>query len=329
MSRDNSNLVSVIIPIHNRFELVQQTITSVVNQTYRPLELIIVDDASDQTFQSDIFANHQVGDINWNLLRSEKNIGPGAAREMGRKTASGDFICYLDSDDLWQTNKVEAQVKALLDSPNAGMCYCITKEFSSWPLTGNETIRKSSDQAFSTFLPDILFGRPWCTSSCMWRRAAMDEIGPWFPGWIWEDYEYDSRAGCHDIQIVFIPDVLCFYRKGCPEGQLSAQDLKKRKTQQALSLILIAQNLERFAKLGDKTIHWRTTALLFNLGLLLVANEETQIADRCFAQALHLNPRNIGLALAIRTITLSSRILPPRRAAAIGYRLRPCVIKGN
>ena len=99
-------LVSTIIPVHNRPSLLREAVASVLAQTYRPIEIIIVDDGStDETGReaealaechSEVRAIHR------------ENGGPGAARETGRLAARGEFIQYLDSDDLLLPEQIRA-----------------------------------------------------------------------------------------------------------------------------------------------------------------------------------------------------------------------------
>src|SRR5262245_21086983 len=92
-------LVSTIIPVYNRPALLSEAVTSVLAQTYRPIEIIIVDDGStDATPEiAQSLASAHPTEIRWLRII---NGGPGAAREAGRRCARGAFIQYLDSDDL-------------------------------------------------------------------------------------------------------------------------------------------------------------------------------------------------------------------------------------
>lgn len=233
----NDRIVSIIIPFHNRHHLLDQAVESVCRQTYRQIELILVDDKSDSEYvlKKIPLENNSL----FRLLQHDQSMGPGASRETGRQAATGNYIAYLDSDDLWHPEKLEKQVAMLESNPKAGMCYCTSGQFSSLPLTGAEPVRKRSAQQFSDFLPTILDGRPWDTSACLWTREATDQIGSWFEGWAWEDYEYDFRAGCRGIQISFVPETLCYYRVDSGNTQLSRSNRStqlKRKTKSLLKM---------------------------------------------------------------------------------------------
>lgn len=113
-----SDLVSVIIPTYNRADYIGETIESVLNQTYSPLEIIVIDDGStDKT--REVVANYlpRVRYI-W-----QENAERGAARNHGLRIASGKFIAFLDSDDVWLPNKIEEDLKIFNSNPEAGLVY--------------------------------------------------------------------------------------------------------------------------------------------------------------------------------------------------------------
>src|SRR6187399_2065555 len=100
-------LVSVIIPFYNRIGLLKASIQSVIRQTYKPIELILVDDHSEEVFDSDFIKEYNSKEFRIKVIRNEKNIGPGLAREAGRLIAKGDYFAYLDSDDFWHEEFLE------------------------------------------------------------------------------------------------------------------------------------------------------------------------------------------------------------------------------
>lgn len=104
-----NNLVSIITPTFNSEKYIQQTIQSVQNQTYQNWEMIIVDDcSSDNTIQ--IVEDIQNTEHRIILIKSDKNSGAGVARNKGIERANGKYIAFLDADDLWKSNKLEAQI---------------------------------------------------------------------------------------------------------------------------------------------------------------------------------------------------------------------------
>jgi len=105
-------LVSIITPTYNSDEFILQTIRSVQSQTYQNWELIIVDDASkDSTVQKIEKLVHE--DSRIIFFRLESNRGPGIARQRALDEARGQFIAFLDADDIWKPNKIERQIEFL------------------------------------------------------------------------------------------------------------------------------------------------------------------------------------------------------------------------
>src|SRR5262245_26975476 len=225
MSGINSRppLVSVVVPVRGRFRLAERSVLSVWSQTYRPIELIVVDDASERPF----ILPPQVFDLDIRLLRLDTNEGPGAAREAGRRQAKGEFIAYLDSDDFWGPKHVASLVAALSASPEAGMGYSSAMEVR---VDQPSRLRAGSGAAHADILPTLLWGRPWHTSACMWRRGLSAAVGDWMSIWAYEDYEYDCRAGCLGAKLTHVPEPTCFIQTDAPD-RLTTNLAERRKVQ--------------------------------------------------------------------------------------------------
>src|SRR5438128_9687032 len=101
-------LVSTIIPVHNRPTLLREAVASVLAQTYRPIEIIVVDDGSTDNTAREVNALAESHPEVRAIHRD--NGGPGPARETGRRAAQGEFIQYLDSDALLLPTKFALQV---------------------------------------------------------------------------------------------------------------------------------------------------------------------------------------------------------------------------
>ncbi len=114
-------LVSVVVPCYNSVDFLSATLGSVLAQTYRMLELIVVDDAS--TDGSDAFVEKMAAqDSRVRLLRMPRNTGaPAAPRNAGVGAAHGEWIAFLDADDIWHPRKLELQILALAEH-GAQMC---------------------------------------------------------------------------------------------------------------------------------------------------------------------------------------------------------------
>jgi glycosyltransferase involved in cell wall biosynthesis len=121
----NEPMVSVIIPTYNRGALIAETIDSVRAQTYRNWELIIVDDGSDDDTEKIIADFH---DERLHFIKCGRTGIVGQLKNTGIKKSSGELIAFLDSDDLWSNDKVEKQLNAFKENPEAG--FCLTNGFN-------------------------------------------------------------------------------------------------------------------------------------------------------------------------------------------------------
>ena len=116
MTLDPRPTVSVVIPTYNYGRYICETIDSALAQTYKPLEVIVVDDGSTDDTRERLAAYSDR--IRYIL---QKNSGPAAARNTGIVAAQGEFVALLDSDDLWLPEKVERQVALYLREQDAGI----------------------------------------------------------------------------------------------------------------------------------------------------------------------------------------------------------------
>lgn len=110
--------ISVIIPTYNRKHTLSRAIKSVNDQTYEPFEIIIVDDGSTDGTKEWLAKRHPRVQYIY-----QPNAGVSAARNLGIKSAQGDWISLLDSDDEWLSQKLEKQVKAVKEDPDSMFCH--------------------------------------------------------------------------------------------------------------------------------------------------------------------------------------------------------------
>jgi len=127
-SKNNSDLVSVISPAYNAEKYIGETIESVLNQTYKNWEMILVDDKSvDHTVQ--VIENYCNQDKRITLIRAKKNGGPALARNIALQHAQGRYISILDSDDLYMPQKIELQLN-FMKSKEAGISFTAYRQIS-------------------------------------------------------------------------------------------------------------------------------------------------------------------------------------------------------
>ena len=106
----NKALVSIVTPLHNAEKYISETIESVINQTTKDWELIVIDDGSADGGPAIIEEYHKQ-DSRVRLIRNKYNLGPAQTRNRGIEAATGRYIAFLDSDDVWLPNKLETQLR--------------------------------------------------------------------------------------------------------------------------------------------------------------------------------------------------------------------------
>jgi glycosyltransferase involved in cell wall biosynthesis len=181
--------VSVIVPTYNRGSLIVSTLDSIMVQSHRPAEIIVVDDGS--TDDTPIVVQRYGNGVRY--LRIE-NSGPPRARNMGAATASAPWLAFCDSDDLWHPDKLRLQVRLFEQAPELeyGFTNSRTVVDDSWSaVTKFETlpsgywdlaVRKIDQELF--IVEQSMFGRllmrqPIYPSTVMMKRTFFDKIGGW------------------------------------------------------------------------------------------------------------------------------------------------------
>ena len=170
-----NGLVSVVIPLYNKENYITQTLQSVMHQTYRNLECIIVDDGSTDNSVDIARKFISENELPWRLI-SQQNSGQTKARNLGIQQAQGEFMAFLDSDDLWPAAKIELQVQAIGKNPNVVLVlssYAIFSEGSSIPRVVRH---KKSKKMNSRWLDMRGFGGG-LESLGLIRREALDRVG--------------------------------------------------------------------------------------------------------------------------------------------------------
>lgn len=232
-------LVSTVIPVYNRPRQLSEAVESVLGQEYRPVEVVIVDDGStDETLEVAV----RLAERDPELVRviSVENRGPGHAREAGRLLARGEFIQYLDSDDVLLPGKFEHQVKALRERSDAGVAYGMTRYVSRDRHRIDEPWKRTGER-IETMFPAFLRSRWWGTSTPLYRREITDAAGPWTGLRNEEDWEYDCRIAALGVRLAYVPRFVSEQRDhGGPrlsrEGSKDPAKLSDRATAHGLIL---------------------------------------------------------------------------------------------
>ncbi len=174
MEHSSNSLVSVIIPAYNAEDFIGKTLESVIAQTYRNLEILVIDDGSGDRTAS-IVEEYIQKDSRIQLFH-QTNAGVAAARNLGIEKSKGEFIAPIDADDIWYPQNIEKQVQCLVcASEEVGLVY-------SWSVDIDEedkptgTIRASriQGQVYTTLLLHYFVGN---ASSVLIRRNCLEKLG--------------------------------------------------------------------------------------------------------------------------------------------------------
>ena len=232
-------LVSTIIPVYNRAGMLREAVASVLDQSYRPIEIIIVDDGStDETaLGADELGKTHPQEIS---VIHQSNTGPGRAREAGRQMARGEFIQYLDSDDLLLPEKFRKQVAGLRAHPECGVSYGKTRyrRVDGWTEPG---AWKGSGVKVERMFPSFLLSRWWDTPTPLYRASVCEQAGPWTDLRLEEDWEYDCRVASLGVRLDYCDEFVvevCDHNESrlCKGEALEADRMRERA--RAHSLIL-------------------------------------------------------------------------------------------
>lgn len=195
--------VSVVIPTYNRCELLKQTIQSVLQQTIPAYEIVVVDDGS-----TDGTAAAMAEFFPGVRLFTQKNSGVAVALNHGMAQATGDWIAFLGSDDLWKPTKLERQLEYLNRHPRCGLVHTAYSEFGS----RNRVIPPPSHFVSGEYrVEHFLFGEEWiCASSAMVRADLPIRFRDWASAS--EDIVYHAELLRAGVEFGFVNEPLVDYR---------------------------------------------------------------------------------------------------------------------
>lgn len=193
-------MISVIIPLYNKAASIGQTLRTVLGQTFQDFEVVVVDDGSTDGGADVVRA---VDDARIRLI-SQPNAGVSAARNRGVSEARGEFVAFLDADDLWRPTYLETQFALTCKYPNCAVFAtnyefhdakgCVTPTIlRRLPFTGEDGILSNYFEVASCSHP------PLWTSAVIVRREAVEAIGGFPVGvTLGEDLLTWARLACHE-----------------------------------------------------------------------------------------------------------------------------------
>ena len=203
-------LITVVIPAYNRLDLILETLNSIENQSYSPLECIIVDDGSPENLSPQIerwVDMHPTSNISWKVYRQE-NQGACGARNYGARKSNGEFVLFLDSDDKLEPTAIE-KAKEAAESHNSRIAYFQVQVTYSDLSPKANLIYGSPKSKGSNYYMDY----SWHTIGALYHKSLLQEVGPWNESVSGnDDWEFQVRAKLKETNPVFINEVLGYYR---------------------------------------------------------------------------------------------------------------------
>lgn len=200
----NQPLVSIITPSFNSSRFIEDTINSVLTQTYPHFELIIVDDCSKDNSWEMISAFSKK-DERIKIYQLEKNSGAAVARNFGIQVSNGKYLAFLDSDDLWDQHKLEAQVK-FMESSNYLFSFTNYKMIDEDGNSLNKTVACPNVIDYKSLLKNTTIG-------CLTVMLNIEQLGkPTMPNLQPEDTALWLKILRNDNKAYCLQEVLASYR---------------------------------------------------------------------------------------------------------------------
>ena len=205
------NLISVIIPVYNGERYLAEAINSVLNQNYQPIEIIVIDDGStDKTSKIVKSFGAKV------KYFCQNNSGSATARNYGISIANGDFLAFLDADDLWVENKLTLQIEIFNNDSEVDIVFGKVQQFFSPEL--DENIKR---QIYCN--PDLMTG--YIPSAMLVKKDSFWRVGEFESKWKQSEFaDWYVRSTELKLKIINLPDLVTKRRlhkmnKGLQQGK--------------------------------------------------------------------------------------------------------------
>lgn len=296
---DDRPLVSVIMAAYNGAEFIGETIESVLAQTYQPIELVVVDDASEDETPEIVasYAERHPGRVR--LEPGSERLGPCRRRNDAIDLSTGPLIAWLDQDDLWVPEKTEREVAVMQARPEVGLVYSGYEAFDSSTREALPWRDRASEAEGDVLIPLFVRGCFVAAPTALFRRAVLERrrLRLRETDFSFGDDYFLWLALSLDWQVARIDSVLARYRRHAANesARLSATNFH------LLRIRLLKEFLAAFPEARARLGPWRRRGLATNF--LKASDFEFSVrrsrlsAARCAARALALAP-----AYAIRSL---------------------------
>lgn len=283
------SLVTAVIPVYNSAKYVREAIESASNQTYKNIEIIIVNDGSTDNTAEIIkklmaHSSELMGKVRYIY---QENKGPAAARNRGIREAKGEYIVFLDADDEWLPDKLEKQIKLLNENRNVGLVTCgrdvidqLGKKTISLP-----KIPVSRQKMLMAFTLGNIVGSCSCV---MLRKTCLNGVGCFDESLkVGEDWDLWLRiAREFDIEVVNEPLVKYNLR---PNSQSGSGDINLKNELQLLEKIFNEPSMQKAKTLRNKAYSQR----YYKAAIAYRENGNVEKMKKAISESLQLYPFHI------------------------------------
>jgi len=276
--------VSVILPVYNRATSLEYAMRSVLDQSYRDLELIVVDDASTVDLKPVV---ERVNDPRVRYIRREVNGGASAARNAGLAAATGRYIAFQDSDDLWLPGKLQMQLDLLESLPeDVGVVLHSKVLYGSGPdgaygvglvsmRPPPEKIMKQGEDQVRKYLTENRIS----LQNALFRRDC-------YPDPLWFDNVTRSNADWAFSSSLAQHTRIAEYPEPVVMAFSSPDSISKLKRAKAIGLIrIVKRNRDAYARYPDAY-----GAMMWRIGRILARHGKRKMARRFYMEGLRSNP---------------------------------------
>jgi len=272
--------VTVIIPAYNSERYIRETLDSVLGQTWQDLEVIVVDDGSTDGTRDIVLACGEPV-----RLVEQENAGPSPARNRGIREARGEFVAFVDSDDLWTPDKLERQMALFDADERVGLVYCRSQRIDG---EGNHLPTTLMEKPVGgVFLP-LLYRNHCPTSGVVVRKACLDQCGVFPEDMVWaEDWHLWLRIARH-YAFQAVQDALALHRMH-GAALTEQQENAYAGARQVLTGALTDEDGPEAHAARKRGLH----RLDRDHGLGLLGIGETRAARRAFRRAMGTGPLDI------------------------------------
>ena len=266
----SSSIVSVVIPTYNKSLVIESTLRSVLQQTYKDVEIILVDNGSTDDTREVIDKFITVNPGNWKIIDVEENIGPSNARNLGILNSTGNYIFFLDGDDIFLPTKIEVQVKFMEENHSVGLSF--TPYFIYSDSKGPIRVIKNLNPArlISGWLNMTGFGGLVESTGCI-RRSFLDSQLIYDISLMGSEGLDFTKNWSERYEIAIIPNIFTIYRLSENQLHRNTKAIKENMSRLADRYIADSKEKSRLVRLQNEFFYLdslRTSSLFSVTGHL-------------------------------------------------------------